>query len=156
MTTRHLLRVAGLVLWMTGMSCLAGPAPAMAEERLALGDNDRYAVLASVLSLTRLDYAPSGPAVKIFGIGGGDPAMNGAFVFVCMEYNETQWIWKTELNVRAIRKASALPGNRIRLEVDQDFMEHGTTIVSRRKAYQLRFSLADGVLQNRLIVESAR
>lgn len=156
MTTRNLLRVAGLVLWLVGMSRLAAPTPAMAEDRMALGDNDRYAVLASVLSFIRLDYAPSGPAVKLFGVGGGDPAMNGAFVYVSMEYNETQWTWETGLNVRTIRKASALPGNRIRLEVDQDFMENGTSIVSRRKTYQLRFVLVDDVLQNRLTIESVQ
>lgn len=156
MTTRTLLRVAGLVLWVAAMAGLTVPKPALAEERTALDDKDRYAVLASVLSFTRLDAAPPGPAVKLFGVGGGDPAMNGTFVFVCMEYNERQWVWKTGLHVRAIRKARALPGNRIRLEVDQDFMDNGTTIVSRRKTYQLRFYPADGVLQNRLTVESVR
>lgn len=129
------------------------PVDLAAVERTALTEKDNYAFLASVLAFFHGTYGTDGPEIKIFEIGGGDPAMNGAFIYVCITRNEDSFVWKTGLNVRDIRKITFLPGNTISLNVNEDYMRKDSTIANRKKIYSIRFFIQNDTLQDKIAVE---
>lgn len=131
----------------------AAPLPAAAGQRTALPENDRFAVLSSVIWFGRAASPGQGPQVKVLGVGGGDPAMNGTFVYVCIEHGEKSLVWPTELNVREIRRVRVLPGNRIVLDVAVDRMDGASSIVTGKARYVVRFFVDGDVLRDRVTVE---
>ena len=139
-----------------GIMSLSLPVQAMAIERMALADAAQYSILSSVLSFYRGAYSESGPEIKIFGVGGGDPAMNGEFVYVSIEYNSEAFVWETGLNVHAIQKISFAPGNIILIDVKEDFMSKESNISSRKQTYQVKFYVDKDVLQKKLTLEKKK
>jgi len=136
-----------------GIWWLLLPNHANAAEELVASDNEKYSILASILSMHQRQYQGSGLDIKIFEIGGGDPAMNGSFIYICMAHAEKSYIWKTGLNVREISKIDVKSGNRIMLHVNEDYMNTQGAISSRRSTYQIQFRMDAGVLQHTLVLE---
>ncbi|MYL84343.1 hypothetical protein GTA51_14520 [Desulfovibrio aerotolerans] len=132
---------------------LSLPLQAMAIERMALTNTAQYSILSSVLSFYRGAYSESGPEIKIFGVGGGDPAMNGVFVYVSIEYNSEAFVWETGLNVHAIQKISFAPDNIILVDVKEDFMSKESAISSRKQTYQIKFYIDKDTLQKKVTLE---
>jgi hypothetical protein len=127
---------------------------AHAAKEIPALDHGDASILASVLSLHQRQYSGSGPSIRIFEIGGGDPAMNGALIYICLSHGEKTYLWKTGLNVREIKKITLSPGNRIMLRVHEDQMGADGVISHRITTYQFQFRIDDGVLQNTLFLES--
>jgi len=131
---------------------LAAPYEVLAVDRVAATETDRISILGDVQAFYRVKYSQAGPTIKLFEVGGGDPAMNGFFIDICMDHNATVFVWETGLNVRRIQKIRINPGNKILLDVLEDVMDANSTIVSRKKTYQVEFYIVNDVLQNRLSV----
>jgi len=125
-------------------------APAMAAELTAAAPGGRLEILSSILSFHRADYSESGPDIKIFGAGGGDPAMNGSFVFICINHESKSLVWETGLNVREITRIVCLPGDTVRVQVTEDVMNKNGSISNRKATYQFRFRIEGGELQKKL------
>ncbi len=132
---------------------LALPGQLLAAERAALPENDRYAVLANVQAMHRARCPGSSPCVTVFEVGGGDPAMNGAFLYLRLEHNDRSFVWKTGLNVRRVLKMSVGPGDVVVLRVSQDEMDSRSAIVQRTKTYRIRYHLDGDVLRDAVTVE---
>lgn len=135
---------------------LSLPMQAMAIERVALTDAAKYSLLSSVLSFYRGAYSESGPEIKIIGVGGGDPAMNGVFVYVSIEYNSEAFVWETGLNVHDIQKIVFAPGNVVLIDVKEDIMNKDSTISSRKQTYQVKFYIDNDTLQKKLTLEKKK
>jgi len=131
---------------------LAAPYKVLAVDRFAAPETDRISVLGAVQAFYRVEYSQTGSTIKLFEVGGGDPAMNGSFIDICMDHNATVFVWETGLNVRRIQKIRINPGNTILVDVLEDVMDANAAIVSRAKTYQVKFYIVNGVLQNRLSV----
>jgi len=131
---------------------LAAPYKVLAVDRFAATETDRISILGAVQAFYRVEYSQTGPTIKLFEVGGGDPAMNGSFIDICMDHNATVFVWETGLNARHIQKIRINPGNTILLDVLEDVMDANATIVSRKKTYQVEFYIVNDVLQNRLSV----
>jgi len=117
-------------------------------------DDKSLAILASVLSFHQGEYSKSGPLIKVFEIGGGDPAMNGAYIYVHIGHESAAHTWKTGLNVRKINKIKYAPGNVISIEADEDFMDGKQSISLRKRMYQIQFHLAGNTLEDYLTIEA--
>ncbi len=132
---------------------LALPGQLLAAERAALPENDRYAVLANVQAMHRARCPGSSPCVTVFEVGGGDPAMNGAFLYLRVEHNDRVFVWKTGLNVRRVQKMWVGSGNVVVLRVSRDEMDSRSAIVQRIKTYRVRFHLDGDTLRDSVSVE---
>ncbi|MFZ5426894.1 MAG: hypothetical protein ACOZEN_07955 [Thermodesulfobacteriota bacterium] len=135
------------------IACAMSSAMAMAFDCKASPDKS-LDILASVLSFHQGEYSKSGPVIKVFEIGGGDPAMNGAFIYVHIEHESAAYTWKTGLNVRKINKIKYAPGNVIIIEADEDFMDDRQSISLRKRTYTIRFHLTGNALKDTLSIES--
>jgi hypothetical protein len=133
---------------------LSNPPTPLAQERPALPESDRYAVLADIQAMRQGQYSRSGPSITVFEVGGGDPAMNGSFVYLRIDHFDRAFVWKTGLNVRGVKKMIFAPGNAILLRVQEDFMDGKGTIVTRDAEYTIRFKTGGGALQDKVTVES--
>jgi hypothetical protein len=131
---------------------LTAPYKVLAVDRFAATETDRISVLGAVQAFYRGEYSQTGPAIKLFEVGGGDPAMNGSFINICIDHNAKVYVWETGLNVRSIQKIRFNPGNTILLDVLEDVMDTNSAIVSHKKTYQVEFYIDNDVLQNRLSV----
>ena len=143
-------------LFLVAILGLPLPLQAMAIERIALTDAAPYSILSSVLSFYRAAYSESGPEIKIFGVGGGDPAMNGEFVYVSIEYNSEAFVWETGLNVHAIQKIYFAPDNTILIDVKEDFMSKESAISSRKQTYRINFYIDKDTLQKKVTLEKKK
>lgn len=135
--------------------CLSISAPGRAEpaEKNALTDRDAYTLLAKVEAMHRLDRPREELAVRVFELGGGDPAMNGARLFVRIDHKNVSRVWSTGLNVRRVRKVAFAQESVLFLTVDEDSMDERSRIVLRSAVYSLRFRIKDGALGDGLTVE---
>lgn len=145
--------VASWALWLLCMQMALPPGAALAVERLAASDGEKLSILKSVQSMHRGGYSDAGPDIRVFEIGGGDPAMNGAFLYLCIEHNEKSYVWETKLNVRNIYKITYAKGNRIVLAVHEDYFGKNNKIASRSSTYQFQFFIDKDVLQDTLTLE---
>jgi hypothetical protein len=148
------MKLSALAICLVGMAYMVTPSQAMTVERMAATENGKFSILSSVLSFYHREYSPSGPEIKIFELGGGDPAMNGAFIYISIDYNSNALVWETGLNVRNIQKISFVPGNKVLIEVKEDFMNSNSSMVSRKKTYKIQFYIDNDVLQHKLTIES--
>jgi len=148
-------RLTGSLALLFALAILTAPTAtrALAMDRIALPDNDPYAALASVQKMHQAQNTGSGPFITVFEVGGGDPAMNGSFIYLRIEHNERSYVWKTGLNVRAVKRISLNPGNAVLLRTEEDFMDSKSAIASRPAAYRIIFHLNNGELQNTVTVE---
>ena len=126
----------------------------LAKDHTALPGNDCYAVLASVQAMHQGQFSRSGPSITVFEVGGGDPAMNGSFLYLRIDHHERSFVWKTGLNVRSVKKMSFGSGNAILLRVDEDFMNSKSAIVHRTATYRLFFHLDDDMLRDTVTIEN--
>jgi len=134
---------------------LAAPTiPAWSAETIAAKDDESVSILKGVLSYFGKEYSPGGPMVKVLEIGGGDPAMNGAQVYVSIEYAGNAYLWDTGLNVQIVNQVRFAQGNRILLDVKQDFMDASSSIFSKDMTYSIMFFIEDDILQNKVAIES--
>jgi hypothetical protein len=153
MRKNSFIKYFAILLCFVGIFQILTPRQAKALERVALSNNERLSILSSILSFYRAEYSVRGPEVKIFEVGGGDPAMNGAFVYVCIDYNSKSLVWETGLNVRNIQKISFAPGNIIQIDVKEDFMNKDTSIIIRKATYKVKFYIDSDVVINKLTIE---
>jgi hypothetical protein len=135
---------------------LSGSHKALAQKYTPLPDNDRYSVLAHIQAMHQGEYSRSGPSIKVFEVGGGDPAMNGSFIYIRIDHNDRSFVWKTGLNVRSVKKMSFATGHSILLLVDEDIFDTNAAIRSRAQSYTIQFHLDNDELQNTMTIgESA-
>lgn len=126
---------------------------ALAMDRTALPANDPYAVLGFVQRMHQARSPRSGPFITIFEVGGGDPAMNGSFIYLRIEHNERSLVWRTGLNVRSVNKVTFGSGNAVVLSVEEDFMDSKSAIVRRTATYRAVFHMDDGELLDTVTLE---
>lgn len=126
---------------------------AQALSSTALPGNDKYSLLSTVQAMHKGKCSASGPDITVFEVGGGDPAMNGAFIYLRIDHNENSLVWKTGLNVRTIKKISFALGNTILIQAEEDFMDSKSAIKSRIAAYKILFFLDGDTLKNSLTIE---
>ncbi|MBI4807056.1 MAG: hypothetical protein HY795_17720 [Desulfovibrio sp.] len=125
----------------------------LAQECTPLPESDRYTVLAYLQAMHQGQYSRTGPSIKVFEVGGGDPAMNGSFIYLRIDHNDRSFVWNTGLNVRSVKRMSFGSGNAILLRVDEDFMNSNAAIVHRTATYRLLFYLDGGVLRNTVTLD---
>lgn len=132
---------------------LFGAIQSMAFDSKVLPQNAAYSILSSVQAMYQGEYSRSGPFITVFEIGGGDPAMNGAFIYLRIVYNERSFVWKTWLNVRSVKQLSFLPNNVILLRVDEDVMDSNHSITQRSAIYKISFAIDKDDLMDIINVE---
>jgi hypothetical protein len=156
MKKKRPVNLCAVLICSVGILFMSRSFPAMALERISPTSNESIRILSSVLSFHRGEYSSSGPEIKIFEIGGGDPAMNGAYIYVCIDSGQKVLVWKTGMNVRSLDKITYAPGNVIMLDVNEDFMDKNASIVNQKATYRMQFNIVGGVLQDTLVLEKQK
>ena len=127
---------------------------ALALRCTALSGDDRYSVLNTVLAMHHARIPRQGPLLTVFEIGGGDPAMNGSFLYLRIEHNDQVFVWKTGLNVRSVQQLSAGPGNSLAIRAKEDYFDGNNMIRSRSVAYTISFFLINDTLEDAISIEN--
>lgn len=149
-------RLTAVWIWLCLLSLTGGMATAGASELLTAAADPATAILGRVLAVGQKTYGRDGPVVRVLELGGGDPAMNGDFLYVAIETASDCRVWKTGLNVRKLNAVTLAADRTIVLDVDQDVMAEDGSIGSRRHRYALKFFLTDGRLEPGLRLTSRR
>ncbi|GFK92925.1 hypothetical protein NNJEOMEG_00753 [Fundidesulfovibrio magnetotacticus] len=149
------LRALAAALLLAAFLRVPSAFPAAARSVEALPESDGYALLASVQAMHRAQCPSDGPSVIVFETGGGDPAMNGAFLYLRLDLAERSFVWKTGLNVRRVLGLSCGPGDSVLILAEEDAMDARQNIVTRQTAWRVRFALERGNLRPVVAVEPA-
>lgn len=121
----------------------------------ALPGDDRYSVLDSVQAMHQARMPRQGPLLTVFEIGGGDPALNGSFLYLRLDHNDQVFVWKTGLNVRSVQQLSTGPGNTFVIRAKEDFFDGNNRIRSREVSYKINFHLTNDMIQDVISVETS-
>ncbi|MHC1790603.1 hypothetical protein [Solidesulfovibrio sp.] len=145
-----------LVQFITGaVFLLMATNQALALRCTALSGDDRYSVLNTVQAMHQAKIQNQGPLITVFEIGGGDPAMNGSFLYLRIEHNDQVFVWETGLNVRSMQQLSTGPGNTIVIRAKEDFLDGNNMIQSRGVAYKISFYLKNDILEDAISIEKS-
>lgn len=145
-----------LVQFITGAALLLVSAnQALALRCTALSGDDRYSVLNTVQAMHQARIQRQGPLITVFEIGGGDPAMNGSFLYLRIEHNDQVFVWKTGLNVRSVLQLSTGPGNTLAIRAKEDFFDGNNMVRSRTVAYKISFYFNDDTLEDAISIENS-
>lgn len=116
------------------------------EEKVVASTESSAKFLGYIYGATT-DESPDGATIaRAFVEGGGDPAMNGARVFLSIMSYPEERTYELGLNVAGVKKLEHTSATELRLEGSEDIMSPSGDIVQRPFAYSVKFQIRpDGV-----------
>jgi len=144
-----------LVQFVMGIAFIfADVSQALALRCTALSGDDRYSILYTVQAMHQAKIQRQGALITVFEIGGGDPALNGALLYIRIEHNDQAFVWKTGLNVQSIQQLSTGPENTLDIRAKEDFLDSNNMVISREVSYKIHFYLNNDILEDAIFVEN--
>ncbi len=128
------------------------PAAPIARDVLA-STKPEHQHLASLWNVTNVG-SPDELDVRVFEMGGGDPAMNGNYLWLGLSGDESDTVWDTGLNVSTVAKVEVPSAGVVRLSVSWDTLDAEGNTKKEDGQVTIRYSLTAGRVAPTLSVEA--
>ena len=130
----------------------AAPAALITRDVLA-STKPEHRHLASLWKVTNVG-SPDELDVRVFEMGGGDPAMNGNYLWLGLSGDESDTVWDTGLNVSTVAKVEVPSAGVVRLSVSWDTDDGEGNTKKEDGQVTIRYSLTEGRVAPSLSVEA--